>query len=71
MGGPGRFSPQERTGTHCIGGWLGSRAGQDGCGKSRPSTGIRSLDRPAHSESQHRLRYPGPHYYSIYYNYNY
>ena len=37
MGGPGRFTPQERPGIHCIGGWVGPRASQDGCGKSRPS----------------------------------
>jgi len=32
---------------------VGPRAGLDGCGKSRPlpPTGIRSLDRPARSES--------------------
>ena len=34
-------------------------------------TGIRSPDRPAHDESQHQLRYLGPHYYSIHYNCNY
>jgi hypothetical protein len=28
--------PQERPGTHCIGGWVGPMAGLDGCGKSRP-----------------------------------
>ena len=27
---------RERAGTHCIGGWVGLRAGLDGCGKSRP-----------------------------------
>ena len=27
--------PPERPGTHCIGGWVGPRAGLDGCGKSR------------------------------------
>ena len=27
---------QERPGTHCTGGWVGHRAGLDGCGKSRP-----------------------------------
>jgi hypothetical protein len=27
--------PQERPGTHCIGGWVGPRAGLDECGKSR------------------------------------
>ena len=29
---PGRFTP----GTHCIGCWVGHRAGLDGCGKSHP-----------------------------------
>jgi hypothetical protein len=28
--------PQERYDTHCIGDWLGPRAGLDGCGISRP-----------------------------------
>ena len=28
--------PQERPDTHCIGGWVGTTAGLDGCGKSRP-----------------------------------
>ena len=51
--------PLERPGTHCIGGWVGPRAGLDGCVKSRP-TGIRSSDRPAHSESLYGLSYPGP-----------
>jgi hypothetical protein len=51
--------PRERPGTHCVRGWVGPRAGLDGCGKSRP-TGIRSPDRPARSESLYRLRYPGP-----------
>jgi hypothetical protein len=27
--------PPEKTGTHCIRGWVGPRAGLDGCGKSR------------------------------------
>jgi hypothetical protein len=35
--------------TRCIGGWVGPRAGLDGCGKYAP-TGIRSQDRPARSE---------------------
>jgi hypothetical protein len=26
----------ENSGTNCIGGWVGSRAGLDGCGKCRP-----------------------------------
>jgi hypothetical protein len=38
------------------------RVGLDGLGKSRPPpTVIRSPDRPARSESLHRLSYPGPH----------
>ena len=32
--------PRERTGTHCIGGWVGPRAGLDGCGKSLPPPGF-------------------------------
>ena len=39
---------------------MDARAGLDGCGKSRPPTGIRSPDRPARSESLHRLSYSGP-----------
>ena len=46
MGGrhhaPGRFSSQERPGTHCTGGWVGPRAGLHGCGKSRPPPGFDS-----------------------------
>jgi len=39
-GGPlalrsGRFTPSKRPVTHCTGGWVGPRAGLDGCGKSR------------------------------------
>ena len=32
---PWPLYPQERPGTHCTGGWVGPRAGLDGCGKSR------------------------------------
>ena len=32
---PGRSLPRERHGTHCTGGWVGSRVGLDRCGKSR------------------------------------
>ena len=32
--------PRERPGTHCIGGWVGSRSRLDGCGKSRTPPGI-------------------------------
>ena len=30
---PAALPPGRRPYTHCIGGWLGHRAGQDGCGK--------------------------------------
>jgi len=32
----GALYPRERPGTYCTGGWVGSRAGLDRCGKSRP-----------------------------------
>ena len=59
---PRPLYPRERPGTHCTGGWVGPRAGLDGCGKSRTPTGIRSPDRPARSESLYRLSYPGRHF---------
>ena len=36
---PRSLYPQERPGTHCIGGWVGPRTGLFGCGKSRPHRG--------------------------------
>jgi hypothetical protein len=57
---PRPLYPRERSGTQCIRGWVGPRAGLDGCRKSRPSTWIRSPDRPARSESLYRLSYPDP-----------
>ena len=54
---PQPFYPRERPCIHCIGGWVGTRASLDGCGKSRPPTGIRSPDRPARSQSLYPLRY--------------
>ena len=39
---PRPLYPQERTGTHCIGGWVGSRAGLDGREKSRSPPGFDS-----------------------------
>ena len=47
----GHFIPWGRPSNHCIGGWVCPTAGLDGCGKSRPPTGIRSPDRPARCES--------------------
>jgi hypothetical protein len=48
--------PWERPGANCIGGWVGPKAGVDGCGISRP-TGIRSPDRPVRSESLYRHKH--------------
>ena len=56
---PGPLYPRDRTGTHFIGVWVDPRADLDRCGKSG-STGIRSPDRPASSESLYRLSYRGP-----------
>jgi hypothetical protein len=33
---PRPLYPRKRPGTHCIGGWVGPRAGLDVCEKSRP-----------------------------------
>ena len=33
---PRPLYPRERPGTHCIGGWVGPRAGLGACGKIRP-----------------------------------
>ena len=56
--------PEKRPGTHFIEGWVGLRAGLDGCGKPRPDW---DSIRPARSESLYRLSYPGLHYYYYYY----
>jgi hypothetical protein len=37
---PAALYPQERPGIHCTGGSVGSRAGLDRCGKSRPPRGF-------------------------------
>jgi hypothetical protein len=56
---PGRMPPGKRPGTHCTGGWVGLRAGLDGCGKSRLHRD--SIPGPSsRSESLYRLHYPGP-----------
>jgi len=33
---PGHYTPVKGSGTLCAGGWVGSRAGLDGCGTSHP-----------------------------------
>jgi len=37
---PRPIYPRERPGTRCTGGWVGPRAGLDGCGESRPPPGF-------------------------------
>jgi hypothetical protein len=37
---PRPLYPQERPGSHCVGCWVGPRAGLDGCGKSRLPPGF-------------------------------
>jgi len=41
--------PWERPGIHCIGGWVGPRAGLEVCGKSHP-TRFRTAYCPARSD---------------------
>ena len=53
---PAAFYPQERPGTHCTEGWVGPRAGWTA--ENIASIGIRSPDRPVHSQSLYRLSYP-------------
>jgi len=65
---PRPLYPRESPDTHCKGGWVGPRAGLEGCGKSHPP-GIPSPDSPALSESLHRLRYPAPYAYIYIYIY--
>jgi hypothetical protein len=37
---PRPLYPREIPASHCIGGWVGHRAGLDGCGKSRTQPGF-------------------------------
>jgi hypothetical protein len=48
---------QEGLGTHCAEGWVGFRTSLDSK-EILALTGFRSQDRPAHSQSLYRLRYP-------------
>ena len=48
--------PRERPGTHCIGGWLGTRAGLDGRKISSPP-GFHPGPSTAHSHSLYQLSY--------------
>jgi hypothetical protein len=50
-------------GTHWMGDWVNSRVSLDNMEKKKclalPGHELRSLDRPASSQSLYRLRYPG------------
>ena len=37
---PAALPPRKRPGTRCTGGWVGTRAGLDGCGKIGPNRGF-------------------------------
>jgi hypothetical protein len=68
---PDRFTPGERApGTHWLGGWVDPRTGLDDVEKRKfltlPGLELRSLGRPARSQSLYRLRYPG----SLFFTYN-
>jgi hypothetical protein len=52
---PRPLYPRERPGTHCIGGWVVLKAGEE----NLASTGVRSPNRPARSELLYRLSYHG------------
>ena len=51
--------PRHWAGTHCVKGWVGSRAGPTGVENLDPHR-FQSLDRPTHIEPLFRLRYHGP-----------
>jgi hypothetical protein len=62
---PSRFTPGEiATGTHWIGGWVGSRTGLNDVEKRKlltlPGLELRPFGRSARSQSLYRLGYPGP-----------
>jgi hypothetical protein len=46
-------------GTHCTGGWVGARAGLDGCRKSRPLPGFNPQTAQPVAGPTYRLRYLG------------
>jgi hypothetical protein len=56
---PAALPPGKRPGNHCVGGWVGSMAGVNGCGKSYPHRDS-IPDRENCSELLYRLSYPGP-----------
>ena len=51
--------PLEKSGTHCIGGWVGLRASLNPCGKSRPHRDSIPWNVQPVAQSLYRLSYPG------------
>ena len=58
---PTVLTPGKGPGGHRTGGWVGSRAGLEGCGRSRPPTEIRSPVCPARIVLLYRLSHSSPH----------
>ena len=56
---PAALPPGKRPGTHCIGGWVGPRAGLDGCGKPHlQRDSIPGLSRPLRVAKPTELSWP-------------
>ena len=66
---PAALPQQKRPSNHCTGGWVGPRAGLDGCGKfhpPQPGFDPRTVQSVA---SRYRLRYLGPPILNICFNF--
>jgi hypothetical protein len=60
---PAALPTGKRPGTHCTGGWVGPRAGLDGCGKSPPPPPGFDRRTVQHVASRNTdWAFPGPHY---------
>jgi hypothetical protein len=59
---PRPLYPQERPGTRYIRGWVGLRAGMDGCGKTRPLPGFDPRTVQPVSSSYTDYATPAPYY---------
>jgi hypothetical protein len=56
---PAALPPGKKPGSHCTGGWVGTRASLERVTENLAPTGIQSPDLPGRSESLYRLRYAG------------
>jgi hypothetical protein len=65
----GRLNPRERPGTHCIGGWVGPRAGLDGCEKPHPPPGFDPRTVQSVESRYTDCAIPAHYYYYYYYYY--